>query len=76
MEQTNSAIYDKFPVVKVITELMSEEELNALDGTLDDFNDNPPLSKNDRKAKEELDEKNKEIMDREDKARSALRGEE
>ncbi len=37
VEQTNSQIYDKFPVIKVVTELMSQEEQDALDGTLDDF---------------------------------------
>ena len=41
----------------MITELMTQEELDALDGTLDDFNDNPPLSKKDKLAKEEFDAK-------------------
>ena len=40
--------------------LMSQKEMDALDGTLDDFEDNPPLSKKDIKAKEIEDEKIKE----------------
>jgi len=39
---------------------MSQKELDALDGTLDDFDDNPVLSKKDVKAKEIEDEKIKE----------------
>ena len=42
------------------TEVMSQAELDALDGTLDDYKDNPPLSKKDVKAKEIEDEKIKE----------------
>lgn len=36
---------------------MTESELNAIDGTLDDFEDNPPLSKKDVEEKEEFDQK-------------------
>lgn len=75
VEQTNSAIYDKFPVVKVVTELMTQQEMDAIDGTLSDFEDNPPLTKKDIEEKEEFDQKQKEQIDREDKQRSALRGE-
>ena len=70
VEKSDSTIYDKFPIIKVVTELMNEQELAALDGTLSDFEDNPPLTKNDIKSKEEQDAKIKEQMDREDKLRS------
>ena len=70
IEKSDSSIYDKFPVIKVVTELMDERELEALDGTLSDFEDNPGLTKNDIKLKEEQDAKIKEQMDREDKLRS------
>ena len=73
VEQTNSAIYDKFPVIRVKTEMMTQKELDALDGSLSDFEDNPPLSKKDIKEKEIEDEKIKEQMEREDKLRSQLR---
>ena len=49
IEKSDSSIYDKFPVIKVVTELMDEKELEALDGTLSDFEDNPGLTKNDIK---------------------------
>lgn len=75
VEQTTSQIYDKFPIIKVTTMLMTQKELDALDGTLDDYEDNPALSKKDLKAKEIEDEKIKEQMDREDKLRSQLRNE-
>ena len=52
VEQTNSAIYDRFPVIKVTTEMMTKKEEDALDATLDDFEDNPPLSKKDITEKE------------------------
>lgn len=48
VEQTNSEIYDKFPVIKVKTQMMKQAELEKLDGTLSDFGDNPPLSKKDQ----------------------------
>ena len=70
VEKSDSSIYDKFPVIKVITELMNEKELQALDGSLSDFEDNPSLTKNDIKSKEEQDAEIKEQMDREDKLRS------
>ncbi len=73
VDQTNSSIYDKFPVIKVTTEMMTQKELDALDGSLSDFEDNPPLSKKDIKEKEIEDEKVKEQMEREDKLRSHLR---
>ena len=60
VEQTNSMIYDKFPVIKIVTELMTQKEMDALDGSLSDFEDNPPLSKKDVKEKIEHDEKIKE----------------
>lgn len=72
VEQTNSAIYDKFPVIKVITELMTQEELDKLDGSLSDFEDNPDLSKKDLIEKEEAEAKIREQMEREDKVRSQL----
>ena len=50
--------------------LMTQKEMDALDGTLDDFKDNPVLSKKDVAAKVIEDEKIKEQMDREDKLRS------
>ena len=53
VEQTNSAIYDKFPVIKVTTEMMTQDELDKLDGSLSDFEDNPPLSKKDILEKEQ-----------------------
>jgi hypothetical protein len=52
VEQTNSAIYDKFPVIRVNTELMNQEELDAIDGTMSDFGDNPAYSKKDIQEKE------------------------
>ena len=73
VEQTNSAIYDKFPVIRVVTEMMTQDELDAIDGTLSDFEDNPPLSKKDIEEKEIWDAKQKEQIDKEDKLRSALR---
>jgi len=57
VEQTNSAIYDKFPVIRVNTELMTQKELDAIDGTLSDFEDNPPLSKKDIAEREGWDVK-------------------
>lgn len=39
-------------MIKVTTEMMSQKEQDALDGTLDDFEDNPPLSKKDIAEKE------------------------
>lgn len=53
-------IYDKFPVIKIVTELMTQKEMDALDGSLSDFEDNPSLSKKDVKEKIEHDEKIKE----------------
>jgi len=69
VEQTNSAIYDKFPVVKITTEKMTQAELDKLDGTLSDFDDNPPLSKRDQLEKVDQEGKLKEQMEREDKLR-------
>ena len=73
IEQSNSAIYDKFPVIRVTTELMTQAEMDAMDGTLSDFEDNPPLTKKDVREKEENDLKIKEQMEREDKLRSQMR---
>lgn len=75
VEQTTSMIYDKFPVIRVTTELMTQAEQDALDGSLSDFEDNPPLSKQDLKEKAENDEKIKEQMDREDKLHAMQRNE-
>lgn len=63
-------VYDKFPIIKVLTEMMNQKELDAIDSTLDDFNDNPELSRLDNKLKEEKADKIKEQMDREDKLAS------
>jgi len=63
-------VYDKFPIIKVLTEMMNQKELDAIDSTLDDFNDNPELSRLDAKLKEEKADKIKEQMDREDKLAS------